>query len=169
MKYLISLLTIPMVLIIFGALENAKAQSLLGVHGDWTAYTKTEQNQKSCYVRSAPTRSEPSRLNHGEVHFFVSDYPDEGIKGQPYFTVGYTFQSNSSVSINIGGKTFTMFTQESGAWIRDDNAEPALIQAMIDGNTMTVSGVSGRGNKTTYRFSLKGVTKAIEEARKACS
>ena len=66
-------------------------------------------------------------------------------------------------------KTFSMFTQESGAWIRDDNAEPALIQAMIDGNTMTVSGVSERGNKTTYRFSLKGVTKAIEEARKACS
>ena len=40
MKYLISLLTIPMVLIIFGAMENAKAQSLLGVYGDWTAYTK---------------------------------------------------------------------------------------------------------------------------------
>ena len=169
MKYFFSFLLMTLVLVFFGGIENARAQSLVGVYNDWATYTITEQNNKTCYVRSKPTRTEPRQLNHGEVHFFVSYIPNQGIQGQPYFMVGYSFQSNSTVSINIGGKTFSMFTEEGGAWIHDDSAEPALVQSMIDGNTMTVSGVSGRGNNTTYRFSLKGVTKAIEEARKACN
>ena len=169
MKYFFSFLFLTLVLIFFSGVESARAQSLVGVYNDWAAYTLTEQNTKTCYVRSKPTRTEPRNLNHGEVHFFVSYIPSQGIQGQPYFMVGYSFQSNSSVGINIGGKTFTMFTEDGGAWIEDDNVEPALIQSMIDGNTMTVSGVSGRGNKTSYRFSLRGVTKALEEARKACS
>ena len=45
MKYLISLLTMTHGTYHISVLvENAKAQSLLGVYGDWTAYTKTEQN-----------------------------------------------------------------------------------------------------------------------------
>ena len=169
MKYIYTLLIMSFAFVLSSVTDSARSQSLLSVFGDWAAYTITEQNSKNCYIRSEPTRSEPNRLNHGEVHFFVSIYPDQGIKGQPYFQVGYSFQENSSVSIDVAGKTFNMFTQEDGAWIHDDSVEPVLVQSMIEGNTMTVSGVSGRGNKTTYRFSLKGVTKAIEEARKACS
>ncbi len=169
MKYFFCFLFMTLVLIFFSGVEGARAQSLVGVYDEWAAYTLTVENTKTCYVRSKPTRTEPRQLNHGEVHFFVSYIPNQGIQGQPYFMVGYPFQENSTVSINIGGKTFSMYTENDGAWVREDNVEPALVQSMIDGNTMTVSGVSGRGNKTTYRFSLRGVTKAIEEARKACS
>ena len=134
--------------------DNARSQSLLSVFGDWAAYTFTEQNSKNCYIRSSPTRAEPTRLNHGEVNFFVAIFPDQGIQGQPSFLVGYSFQENSTVNINVAGKTFNMYTQEDRAWIQDDSVELDLVQSMIKGNTMTVSGVSGRGNKTTYRFSF---------------
>ena len=169
MKYFVSSLVLTTILVLFGIAGKVQAQSLLDVFNDWAAYTITEQNKKTCYVRSKPTRSEPGRLNHGEVHFFVSFYPDQRVNAQPYFQVGYFFQTDSAVSINIDGKSYQMFTQGDGAWVRDDNAEPALVQAMIDGNNMTVSALSGRGNKTTYRFSLRGVTKAIEAARNACN
>ena len=168
MKYIYSFFIVSFALILSGVSDNVRAQSILDAFGDWTAYTVIENKIKRCYIQSTPTRLEPGSLRHGNVYFFVSIIPELKVKGQPYLKVGYPFQKNSTVSINIGGKTYKMFTEADGAWIAEDSAESELVQSMIDGNTMTVSGVSGRGNKTSYRFSLSGVTKAFAEAKNAC-
>jgi invasion protein IalB len=41
--------------------------------------------------------------------------------------------------------------------------EPALVAAMKTGHGMKVSAVSGRGTKTSYEYSLQGLSAALKQ------
>ncbi|WP_367717043.1 invasion associated locus B family protein [Nitratireductor sp. GISD-1A_MAKvit] len=141
------------------ALAQATA---VGQHNNWGVYSYTADNgKKVCYAMSVPSEKKPSSLNHGEIFFFVSQKDGQKIASEPQFIAGYNFQSNSKVNVTIGNKTFTMFTKGSSAWLQDSAEEPQMIAAMKAGATMQVSATSGRGNNTSYVFSLSGVTAAI--------
>ena len=45
----------------------------------------------------------------------------------------------------------------------DISKEPDLVAAMRSGRSMKVSGVSTRGNQTSYTYLLYGVTAALKE------
>ena len=56
-----------------------------------------------------------------------------------------------------------MFTQGDSAWLVNKEEEAALLAAMKSGSAMVVKAVSRRGNKTTYNYSLSGVTAAADK------
>jgi invasion protein IalB len=55
-----------------------------------------------------------------------------------------------------------MFTRGKSAWMENAAEEPALIAAMKAGSDMKVAAKSGRGNPTSYVFSLKGISAALQ-------
>jgi invasion protein IalB len=59
-----------------------------------------------------------------------------------------------------------MFTRGKSAWVENAAEEPVLIAAMKTGTDMKVSAKSGRGNTTTYVFSLKGISAALSSIAK---
>ena len=59
-----------------------------------------------------------------------------------------------------------MFTSGKSAWVENAAEEPVLIAAMKTGTDMKVSAKSGRGNPTTYVFSLKGISAALTSIAK---
>ncbi|MEQ9244458.1 MAG: invasion associated locus B family protein, partial [Nitratireductor sp.] len=63
--------------------------------------------------------------------------------------------------VTVGSKSFTMFTKGKSAWLENAAEEPQLIAAMKGGADMKIAAKSGRGNDTSYTFSLSGVTAAI--------
>ena len=77
-------------------------------------------------------------------------------------------KEQSSVTVQIGDKTFTMFTQGDSAWLVNKEEEPALLEAMKGGSTMVVKATSRRGNETTYNYSLSGVTAAADKMSAEC-
>lgn len=134
----------------------------VGQHQDWGTYSYESGEGKVCYVMSVPKSKEPSSLNHGDIFFFVSQKPGQNVAYEPQFIAGYNLQDGSKVSAKVGDKTFTMFTQEKSAWLENAAEEPQLIAAMKAGADMTVSAKSGRGNNTSYTFSLMGLTAALD-------
>ena len=92
----------------------------------------------------------------------------ENVDNEPSVIVGYSFKEQSSVSVDIDGQKFTMFTKKDGAWMANPAEERKLVAAMKAGREMVVSGVSARGTQTTYTYSLSGVTAAIGSADTAC-
>ena len=76
-------------------------------------------------------------------------------------------QENGKVVVTIDSKPFSMFTRGKSAWLENAAEEPALVAAMKNGKAMSVAAKSGRGNATSYEFSLKGVTKALTQIQ-AC-
>jgi invasion protein IalB len=95
------------------------------------------------------------------MFFFVSQRPGQQVSYEPQFIAGYDFQANSKVTVTVGDKSFTMFTRGKSAWVENAADEPQLIAAMRAGADMKVQAKSGRGNTTSYVFSLKGISAAL--------
>lgn len=155
-------------LVMSGAAAFAQSPTLLKQHNDWAAYSLTGGSGKVCYALTKPTQMLPGDRNHGDVFFFVTSRPAEGVNSEPSLLVGYPLKAKSTVVADVDGKPFSMFTNNDGAWVDNAATEAQLVGAMKAGREMTVRGESSRGTKTTYKFSLSGVTAAINTAAAAC-
>jgi len=174
MRYTRLLLSAAFALVAAGALAQGAAKpTLVGTFNKWTMWSYTgsyagNAEGKVCYIYSEPEKMEPSKLDHGRVSFSVTSSPAAGIANEANFVTGYPMKEQSSVSVEIGDKSFTMFTQGDSAWLVNKAEEPALLEAMKAGSTMIVKAISRRGNDTTYRYSLSGVTAATDKMRAEC-
>lgn len=151
-------------------LAQADNRQLLGTYRDWDAFLlKKSSGEKVCYMISIPKSATPKNLKHGNPFLTVSHKPGRKIKNEVNFVVGYKFKKDSRVSMKVDKKRpFRMFTEGDGAWGDDVKADNAMTQAMKRGSNLVMSAQSGRGNATSYRFSLSGFTAAHNAITKAC-
>jgi invasion protein IalB len=143
----------------------AQQATKLGQHNAWGTYSYQASGGKVCYVLTVPTDKQPANLDHGDMFFFVSQRPGQQVSYEPQFIAGYTLQENSKVTVTVGAKNFTMFTRGKSAWVENAAEEPQLIAAMKAGSDMKVQAKSGRGNPTSYTFSLKGISAALDSIK----
>lgn len=160
MRGLIS--TIFMLCTVAAAAPAFAQATAVGQHRDWGTYSYQSDNGKVCYVMSVPKEKQPSSLDHGDIFFFVSQKPGQNVAYEPQFIVAYDLQQNSKVTVSVGDRSFSMFTQGKSAWLENAAEEPQLIAAMKAGADMKVAAKSGRGNDTSYTFSLLGLTAALD-------
>lgn len=139
----------------------AQSATKIGQHNAWGTYSYAQNNGKVCYVLSVPTAKQPAQLNHGDIFFFVSQKPGQNVAYEPQFIAGYNLQENSKVTVTVGDANFTMFVRGNSAWMENPAQEPQLVAAMRGGATMSIKATSGRGNPTSYEFSLRGISAAL--------
>ncbi|PIT70313.1 invasion associated locus B family protein [Bartonella tribocorum] len=154
-----------MVLVTAGA-ACAQTPSRLNQFEAWGAYSYKSSQNTICYVLSVPLKALPTTVNHGDNFFLVTKRSQSPISFEPQFMAGYTLQEGSRVTVTIGDKDFDFFTKDSSAWLASSELEKQLVSAMRAGNSMTVKAISKRGTYTTYTYSLKGVTAALNAAQK---
>lgn len=151
-----------------GAGALAQDHRDLGSFNDWIAYQYEQGGGTRCTMASQPKKDQGDYSRRGEIWAFVMHRPDEGASGEVGFHMGYPIKDGSQVTVEIGGTTYSLYTQGEGAFAyRDD--EPGLIRSMRRGATMTVSGTSSRGTKTTDTYSLSGFTAAKQAIDSACN
>ena len=141
----------------------AQAPTRIKQHNAWGAYSHAGNGGKVCYILSIPTAKEPADRDHGDVFFMLAKHPGQNVTLEPQFTAGYPFADESKVILDIDGKKFTMFTKGSNAWMENPAEEPTVVSAMRSGRAMSVAGESRRGTKTSYSYSLSGVTASLNE------
>jgi invasion protein IalB len=157
-----------------GALAQGAAKpTLVGTFKDWTIWSYSGSYNgsgegKICYIYAEPIKMTPPKLDHGRVSFSITSSPAAGVQHEANFVAGYQLKEQSSVTVDIDGEKFTMFTQGDSAWLVDKADEPKLLAAMKDGKAMVVSAQSRRGNPTTYNYSLSGVTAAADKMTTEC-
>ena len=144
----------------------AQSATKIGQHNAWGTYSYQASGGKVCYVLTVPTDKQPPTLDHGDMFFFVSQRPGQQVSYEPQFIAGYTFQEGSKATVTIDKKSFSMFTRGKSAWVENAAEEPVLIAAMKTGTDMKVTAKSGRGNPTSYVFSLKGISAALSSIAK---
>lgn len=160
---------------------GAAEATRLGTYKYWTAWTSTDQHGKICYISSNPQDKQPADLDHGDIFFFVlhrekaPDYSDgkDGstfapIRGEVQAQMSYSVKPDGSLSASIDGKTYTMVAENKSMWLTSRSDEPGFVNGMKAGTTLVVKSTSGRGNNTSYTFSLSGVTAAMAAIDKAC-
>jgi invasion protein IalB len=146
------------------AMAQTKAAVKVSEHGQWGTYAYTDNNAKVCYVLSKALKDQmqPKNLDHGEIYFTVSQKPNKNVMFEPQFITSYDMQENSKPVIEIGDKSFEMFIRGNYAWVANAAEEPILVAAMKAGQSMKISAKSKRGNATSYVFSLKGISAALD-------
>ncbi len=88
------------------------------------------------------------------------------------FAGGYPFDRKKPITLTIGSKSFTLYSEgaqanRETAWA-DPSEEAQIVAAMKRGASAVVTAQSGRGTKTKDTFSLLGFTAAVDEAAKRC-
>lgn len=144
----------------------ATAPEPIGTYKDWKAFSMTEGTTKVCFVVSQPEDMSPKNVSRGDVFFLVTDWGDG--KPEPSVITGYDFRPNSKTNVKVGSDKFSLFTEGDGAWFRTEDDEKKLVNAMKRGNSMTVTGTSSRGTLTTDRYSLSGITAALDKLGRTC-
>ncbi|AID33346.2 hypothetical protein BFX40_03835 [Mesorhizobium sp. SEMIA 3007] len=165
MRGLIALVS-SLVLVASAAPVLAQQATKIGQHNAWGTYSYQASGGKVCYVLTVPTDKQPPTLDHGDMFFFVSQRPGQQVSYEPQFIAGYNFQEGSKATVTIDKKSFSMFTRGKSAWVENAAEEPVLIAAMKTGTDMKVTAKSGRGNPTSYVFSLKGISAALSSIAK---
>jgi len=163
------ILPVALVALTLGA-AGAAAQTAkqLGQDRDWGAYSVEVDDGTTCYALSRPKEQNPKNVRRDPVYFFITSRPKAKIRNQVSVITGYPYKTDSRATIEIGPAKFTLFTRDDKAWIEDIAEQDKLVAAMKAGSTMIVRGSSQRGTDTTDRYSLLGVTAALESTAKAC-
>ena len=146
----------------------AKEAKFLGKFGDWEAFKEFDGKKPICYMGAQPKKSLGKYKIRGETYLLVTHRPVEKIFSVVSIKAGYNFLRDSELTVTIGKKTFSLFTDTGHAFAHDKKSDIALIKAMIRGSTMIIKGVSSRRTKTTDTYSLKGVSAAMKAINKAC-
>lgn len=154
----------------YGQASPTAGATLLGQYGDWGAYTASPGGKKVCFALAKPASSatNPPNRPRDPAWLFVSTRPSEKVKEEVSVIIGYPLKANADASIEVGGATFAMYTQNDGAWIKNAAEEARLVEALRKGADVTVKGESTRGTRTTDTFSLKGVSQALDRTAQEC-
>ncbi len=149
-----------------------ESSNRVAANTDWSVFVEDEP--KECWGVSSPKETVNSKdgrvvaVTRGDILLFVT-YRPGGAAGEISFTGGYPFAGGSTVSLEIGGTTFELFTDGEWAWSASSGDDAKIITAMKRGANAILTGRSSRGTQTKDTFSLLGFTAALEEAEKRCA
>ena len=144
--------------------------NLLGQYGDWGAYAATSGGGRVCYALATPasTRTTPANRPRDPVYLFISTRPAENVHNEVSVIIGYQLKPDSEVNVEIGNNKFVMYTKADGAWISNAAEEARMVETMRKGADIVVTGTSSRGTQSTDRYSLKGLSQALDRTAKEC-
>lgn len=142
---------------------------------DWAIFAEPPAKPTECWAVSSPKETVNSKdgrvvaVKRGDILLFVTYRSGSGAKGEVSFTGGYPFAGGSTVTLDIGGTPFELFSDGEWAWSASDADDAKIITAMKRGSSAVLSARSGRGTITKDSFSLLGLTAALDEAEKQCA
>ncbi len=150
--------------------RNAAAggAKLLGSFGDWGAYQGASGPNRLCFVLSQPKARTPKGLNRDPAYLFISFRPAAGVRNEVALITGYTMKDGAQPIAAIGPASFGLVSTEGKAWLQNAAEESQFVQQARSGSSLTIRGISKRGNSLTDTYSLKGLGQAIEAAQKGC-
>ena len=152
------------------AMTGGAEPTLIGQFGTWGAYTATPNGKKVCFALAKPSSSKtnPPNRPRDPAYAFVSTRPAEKVANEVSVMIGYTLKQGSESSLEVGGASYSMYTQGDGLWIKNAAEEERMVEAMRKSADATVKGVSAKGTETTDTFSLKGLSQALDKIAQDC-
>jgi hypothetical protein len=152
------------------AMTGGAEPTLIGQFGTWGAYTAMPNGKKVCFALAKPSSSKtnPPNRPRDPAYAFVSTRPGEKVTNEVSVMIGYTLKPGSESTLEVGGASYSMYTQGDGLWIKNAAEEERMVEAMRKSADATVKGVSAKGTETTDIFSLKGLSQALDKIAQDC-
>nr|WP_236545306.1 invasion associated locus B family protein [Tropicimonas marinistellae] len=154
-----------------GAAMAQESTNRVAAKTDWSVFVESDPTE--CWGVSSPKTTvntkdgKPVSVNRGDILLFVTYRPN--VSGEVSFTGGYPFAGGSTVTVEVGGSSYELFTDGEWAWPASPEDDAKLVTALKRGSEAVLTGRSSRGTTTKDTFSLMGFTAAMEEAEKRCA
>ena len=144
--------------------------NLLGQYGEWGAYAAAPAGSKVCFALAKPQEAHttPPNKPRDPSYLFIASRPAENVKNEVSIAIGYSFKPGADATVEIGSAKFAMYTQSDGAWIKNAAEEARMVDVMRKSADLVVTGTSARGTRSTDRYSLKGLSQALDRAAQEC-
>ena len=156
-----------------GAAMAQEVTNRVAADTDWAVFEV--ESPKECWAVTAPKETVNTRdgrvvsVRRGDILLFVTWRPEKSIAGEISFTGGYPFAEGSTVTMDISGTTFELFTEGEYAWPATPTEDQKIISAIKRGANAVLTARSSRGTQTKDTFSLLGATAMIEDAEQRCA
>jgi len=150
------------------AAASAQQVRELGVHRSWSSYAANDAVGAVCFAMTKPETVTPTPDGYSQAYIYITNRPAESVRNEFNLVAGFAFQPDSKATINVGGQTFNLFTQNDAAWLDDKGQSEALASAIRAGSSMVVEGTTAAGIKVTQNYSLSGATAAQQSAGSGC-
>ncbi len=156
-----------------GAAVAQDSDNRVAANTDWSVFEGNDPRE--CWIVSAPKETVNTRdgnvvaVRRGDILLYVFFRPASGVAGQVAFTGGYPFAGESTVSLDISGHQYDLYTQGEYAWPANAEADAEIVAAMKAGAQAVLTARSARGTVTRDTFSLLGFTASLDEARGRCA
>ncbi|MCT4558793.1 MAG: invasion associated locus B family protein [Pelagimonas sp.] len=140
---------------------------------DWSVFEG--DNPRECWAVTTYKESVNTKdgrvvaVTRGEILLMVFYRPQAGVNGQLAFTGGYPFANGSTVTVDISGNEYELYTEGEWAWPATPQDDAKIVTAMKRGANAVLTAVSTRGTRTKDTFSLLGFTAAVDDAEKRCN
>ena len=149
----------------------AEPANLLGVFGNWSAYSSGTGSNLTCYALSKPRATRPEGAKRSTIYLMISDWPARKVKAEPQIVYGYPGKEGAPAALAVGSDKFAFFIRNNGkeasSWLQQLNDNGRLIDAMHGGVSAVASGTSQRGTKTSDTYSLAGFNDAMAKVHAA--
>jgi hypothetical protein len=150
----------------------AEPANLLGVFGNWSAFSSGSGASLTCYALSKPRASQPRTAKRSAIYLMVSDWPARKVRAEPQIIYGYQAKEGGTAALGVGGDKFVFFIRNSGkegsAWLQQLNDNVRLVTAMQGGVSVVASGTNAKGTKTSDTYSLSGFNDALAKIHAVC-
>ncbi len=146
----------------------AQTAKLLKTFDDWQVFVHEANDEKVCFAASAPTSTSPKGVNRGSIFLYLTTWQKDGVKNELSVKVGYTLKPESTPVVSVGSENFELYPKDDKAFMRDPAEERKLVEAMRKGSSLTMKGVSTRGTDTEDKYSLIGLTAALNHIEQIC-
>jgi hypothetical protein len=145
----------------------------LGTFGAWGAFMSDTANGRVCYVLSQPKERVPDaingvKLNRDPAFLFVSTRPQDNVRNEVSFVLGFPAKEGVDAQVVIGKTSFPVRTKTDASWLKNPKDDGALVELMKKSQSLSFKATSRRGNALTDNYVLSGFTQALDRARKEC-
>lgn len=147
---------------------HAQTAKLLKTFDDWQVFVHEADSEKVCFAASAPKELLPKGVNRGSVFLYLTTWQKDGVRNELSVKLGYTLKPESTPLAAVGTEEFQLYPKDDKAFMRDPAEERKLLEAMRKGADMLVKGLSARGTNTEDKYSLRGLTAALNHVETAC-
>src|SRR5262249_3177241 len=107
-------------------------------------------------------------LNRDPGYVFVSYRPEEKVRGEIAFVMGFAVKEDASAQAVLGSTNFQLAGKDASLFVHNAAQEGSMLAAMKKGGTLVVKGAWKRGNAAAARSSLAGVAQGVGPAEKEC-
>jgi hypothetical protein len=141
---------------------------LLETAGKWQAFSSQQGRSKVCYALGKAESRSPANLKDIEGLFFVSSRPGEGVRNEISFVMNFEVKEGVEHQAIIGNERFALVAKGQNMWLKNPAEEPRMLDALRKGSGLEIKGISKRGNPTSDKYSLAGISQIVKRAEDAC-